>query len=332
MIESKNKYKLSLILFLGFLGVMVASCLTGRYPLSLFAIFELITGTISSQDRNMLLNVRIPRAVVSVFMGGSLGLAGGIFQKVFHSPLASPDILGIANGASLGAVLSIVYVGSSMFVTQIMSFIFGMISLCFIILISRVGKNTDSIFSMIVSGIILSSLTSSVVMYLKYTADPTRQLPAIEYWIMGGLYNLRNVHMKILIAVVLFVWVMLYVFRWRLTLLELQENELKTLGINVPFTRFFALFLATLLVSISVSMGGVIGFIGLISPYIARLLYKNFDTFGLVNSFLIGGILLGFSDMIARTIHESEIPVGIIVSVISAPILLFMMYRGYERR
>lgn len=322
---------LSLNLLIILCLVFLASCSVGRYPLSPFAFFELINNTISSQDKNVLLNIRIPRALVSVLMGGALGLAGGIFQKVFRSPLASPDILGIANGASLGAVISIVFVGTNMVATQMMAFSFGILSLFIIVFLCRFGHGFQKIFSMIVSGIILSSLSSAGVMFLKYTADPERKLPAIEYWIMGGLYNIRSFHVKSLIFIVCFVGIFLYLFRWKLTLVELDQEELKVLGINVEIMRFLLLFLGTLLVSISVSIGGVIGFIGLISPYMARLLTNKFNSWGLVNSFLIGGIILGFSDMIARSIHESEIPVGIIVSLISAPVLLYMMFKGYEK-
>lgn len=327
----KNKLNfLTISLFFMFLGVFLTSSIVGRYPLSPFAIFELINDTISQQDKNVLLNVRLPRAFVSVFMGGALALSGAIFQKIFHSTLASPDILGIANGASLGAVISIVCISNSMITTQIMSFTFGVISLFIIVFLSRVGHNSERIFSMIISGIILSSLSSSVIMFLKYTADPERKLPAIEYWLMGGLYNVRKFHVYSLALITIFVCLLLYIFRWRLTLLELDEQELKVLGINVQLTRFFMLFLATLLVSISVSIGGVIGFIGLIAPYIARMFSKNFNSWALANSFFIGGILLGISDMIARTIHESEIPVGIIVSIIASPVLLYMMHKGYN--
>lgn len=327
----KNKSNcLTISLFFLFLGVFITSSVVGRYPLSPIALFELLDGTISPQDKNVLLNVRLPRAFVSVFMGGALALAGGVFQKIFHSPLASPDILGIANGASLGAVISIVCIGTSMLATQIMAFLFGVISLFIIIFLSKIGNNSQKVFSMIVSGIILSSLSSSVIMFLKYTADPERKLPAIEYWLMGGLYNVRTFHVQSLAIIIVTVCFLLYIFRWKLTLLELDEQELKVIGVNVEATRFFMLFLATLLVSISVSIGGVIGFIGLIAPYTARLFSKNFNSWALVNSFLIGGILLGVSDMIARTIHESEIPVGIIVSIIASPVLLYMMHRGYE--
>ncbi len=320
----KNQEKILFVILLFMIVItFFLSCIVGRYPLPISSLYELLTGEISKSHQNVLCNLRIPRAIASILMGGSLGLAGAIFQKVFHSPLASPDILGIANGASLGAVLSIVFFTSSMWVTQIMAFFFGIGSLFIILFITQSAK-AHKLFAMIVAGVIVSSIASSVVMLLKYMADPERNLPAIEYWIMGGLYNIRTQHNTCLFFVVLVSGFLLYVFRWRFLLLSLEDTEIQLLGVSLEQTRYFFLFIGTLLVSVSVSIGGVIGFIGFMAPYIGRLLLRGEES-SLRNSFCIGGILLGFGDMIARTIHESEIPVGIIISIIATPFLFYML-------
>ena len=326
--ESSKKYnKILSLLCIGLVFSLLFSLFVGRYEIKLTDFFGLLTGNISESSKNVLLNIRVPRAIVALLSGGALGLSGSIFQKAFRNPLASPDIIGISSGASLGGAISIVFISTSLATTQILSFIFGILSLFLVILIANSNRD-NKIFSLVVSGVIINSLSSAFLMFIKYTADPEQKLPAVEYFLMGGLYNTRRHHIVYLGVIIVFCLVILQKFKWRFTVLSLDDDEILALGINPSKTRFFMLSLASLLVSTAVSICGVIGFIGLIAPYIARLLTEKLNKGNMRLSFIIGAIILSISDMIARTISSSEIPVGIIISIISTPILIFMLTKS----
>ncbi len=305
--------------------VFMWSCLSGRYQLSLFDIAHIIAGTYENETgRNLFFNIRLSRTVLVFLCGGSLALSGMVFQTIFKNPLVSPDVLGVANGCSVGAAAAIVFTDSAPFKMQLYPFLTGMLVVIFAITLSnRVRGNR--ILSMIISGIIASSVASSSVMAIKYVADPNKHLPAIEYWLMGGFHNASWGDVKMILPLLLAAAAVLYLLRFPIKILTLGDDEAQMLGLNVGIVRNTALLCATLLVSTVVSVAGVVSWVGLIAPHIIRLFAGEDFTANFVSSFLCGGILLLFSDTLSRSLFSVELPISILTSLIGAVFLLAIL-------
>ncbi len=273
-------------------------------------------------SQNIFWNVRLPRVVMAVLCGGALGTAGCVFQILFRNVLASPEIVGVSSGAGAGAAFAMVAMGhGSSFLVPLSAFAGGMAAVVLVMLMSRIQRGAG-MFGLVISGVVVGSICNAIIMLFKTIADPNRVLPSIEFWLMGGLYTVNRVQVLVMLAVTLGVMASLYVLRFRLTLMSLGDDDLITLGMKPYTLRLFFLGIATLLVAVAVSFCGVIGWIGLLAPYISRLRLKKASV-GM--SFLYGAILLLVADTLARSLTPAEIPVGIVVSLLGAPMLLYLL-------
>ena len=319
--EKKKSNALIYIMLFVLLGVTILALFSGRYSIN----FNTIR---TSEGFNIFYNVGMPRVIMSLMCGGALGVSGGIFQKVFKNDLASPDIIGISSGSSLGAVIAIVLFGSISYYIQLFAFLGGILSVVFVFIIANFNKE-NYIFSLIISGIVISALCTSVVMIFKYTADPYNKLPSIEFWLMGGLHNVKVQQMYFVLILYLILFFIIYKLRWSLQVISLSDDEIKSLGVNIFARRVIFIIIATFLVSTVVPNCGVIGWVGLIAPYIARLITKKW----IFMSFIIGSIILVISDTLARSITANEIPIGILISFLGAPFLIYLLVKrgsGYN--
>ena len=302
----------------------VISLSVGKYPLS---IDKLLSG--DEMHWRVFLSLRCSRTLVAVIGGLALGVSGYVFQTVFRNPLASPDIIGVSSGAAAGAAVAILFFSGAAAVT--LSAFGGALAAVLLALglsaLDRNGKHQ----TIVLAGIAVHALAQTVLMALKLTADPEQELAAIEYWIMGSLNRISASAMggNLLLCVICIA--IMFLLHRQILLLSAEEGEARMLGVPVKQLRLLVLLTGTLAVSAVVSLTGLISFVGLVAPHIARLLNKNNRPGTMLLSASVGGILLCAADIPARSVSASELPVSIFTSLIGAPFLVVLIVRGRRK-
>lgn len=302
----------------------VAGLFVGKYPLSMQ---QLLAG--DAMQWRVFLTLRCSRTLVGVIGGFALGVSGFVYQTVFGNPLASPDIIGVSSGASAGAAAGILFLSSAAAVTA-SAFAGALLAVVLALTLSSLNRSGKS-STIVLVGIAVHSLAQTVLMCLKLTADPERELASIEYWMMGSL-NGVSVHSISgnLILCVLCMGVLFLLHR-QIILLSAEEGEARMLGVRVVQLRLLVLMVATLSVSSVVSLTGLISFVGLLAPHGARLLTGQNRMGTMLLGGLLGGILLCGADILARSVASTELPVSIFTSVLGAPFLIFLIVQGRQR-
>lgn len=316
---------LSAIQVLLLIVVLVWSVITGQYPLTLKSLLSGDTMSIMVFKR-----LRLPRALMGVIGGFGLSISGYIYQLIFKNPLASPDIVGVSSGASAGAALAIVAVSASVPVISISAFIGAVTALIITLLTAYLVPGRNS-YTIVLAGIAIHSVAQTILMFLKLAADPEKQLASIEYWIMGSLNGISRDSLAIPFLTTLAGFIIIAMLYRQVLILSTSEEEAVSLGVNVTILRFIILMLATLVVSSIICVTGLISFIGLIAPHIARLLTKRNDIFTYITSGLTGAILLTLADILARSVSTSELPVSIFTSLLGAPLLIILLIRANKK-
>jgi iron complex transport system permease protein len=307
------------------LAVLVWSVITGQYPLTLKGLLSGDTMSIMVFKR-----LRLPRALMGVIGGFGLSISGYIYQLIFKNPLASPDIVGVSSGASAGAALAIVAVSASVPVISISAFIGAVTALIITLLTAYLVPGRNS-YTIVLAGIAIHSVAQTILMFLKLAADPEKQLASIEYWIMGSLNGISRDSLAIPFLTTLAGFIIMAMLYRQVLILSTSEEEAVSLGVNVAILRFIILMLATLIVSSIICVTGLISFIGLIAPHIARLLTKRNDIFTYITSGFTGAILLTLADILARSVSSSELPVSIFTSLLGAPLLIILLIRANKK-
>jgi iron complex transport system permease protein len=263
---------------------------------------------------------------MAVLGGFSLGVAGYVYQTVFKNPLAAPDIIGVSSGASVGAAFGILFLSGAGVSLTLTAFVGGMLAVVLVLMLSALApeKSTSSI---VLAGIAIHALAQTLLMILKLTADPEKQLASIEYWIMGSLNAITLSKLPVPCAISLVSVVCIVLLHRHILLLSLEDDEAALLGVPVQAMRLVILLLATLLVASVVSVTGLISFIGLLAPHIARMLLRDNRLPTLLLSGLTGSLLLCCADMLARSVASSELPVSIFTSLLGAPFLIYLLLR-----
>ncbi len=328
--EQKIKIKFVFLILLPII-VFVISLSVGRYPVSIDSLFQALWKQQTAQEMSTgelaLLHVRLPRNVVALIVGASLSVSGAVYQGLFKNPIVSPDLLGTSTGASFGAALAIL-LGLNVAGIQSVSFLFGIIAVILVYLMSKlVGRRNHSIVNLILCGMLVSSIFNALVSFLKFIADTDTKLPAITFWLMGSLSGVTVRDLKIF-WIFLPICIILMITRWKINILSLGDEEAKMLGVHVTFYRWLLIACATLLTSLSVSISGNIGWIGLIVPHLARFTVGSNYEKVIPASMLIGSAFLLAVDTMARMILTVEIPLGIITSLIGAPFFFFLLLRS----
>lgn len=307
----------------------------GRYQISPSDFFQTIYYGIMSPDQiqdsnmlNIIVNVRLPRILMAPLVGCCLAAAGVSYQGIFQNPMASPDFLGASSGAALGAALAIILRMGSAGIT-LLAFVFGIGTVLLVMFVSSRAPG-NRVSSLILAGVIISSLCSSGTSFIKLVADPNEQLPAITYWLMGSISDTRLPdvwHAAIPMAVGL---VPLLLLRWRMNLLTLGDEEATSMGINVQKVRVVVILCSTLVTAAAVSFSGVIGWIGLVIPHFARRVVGNNYKRLFPATMLMGGIFLLVVDDVSRNLLQTEIPLGILTAIIGAPFFVYLITRKEE--
>ena len=330
MFKNTSNYRnkiilLSVIQVLLLIVVLVWSVITGQYPLTLKSLLSGDTMSIMVFKR-----LRLPRALMGVIGGFGLSISGYIYQLIFKNPLASPDIVGVSSGASAGAALAIVAVSASIPVISISAFIGAVTALIITLLTAYLVPGRNS-YTIVLAGIAIHSVAQTILMFLKLAADPEKQLASIEYWIMGSLNGISRDSLAIPFLTTLTGFIIMALLYRQILILSTSEEEAVSLGVHVTSLRFIILMLATLVVSSIICVTGLISFIGLIAPHIARLLTKRNDIFTYITSGFTGAILLTLADILARSVSSSELPVSIFTSLLGAPLLIILLIRANKK-
>lgn len=300
------------------------SLLTGKYPLSLES---LLAG--NARHLRVFLTLRLPRSILAVLGGFALGTAGCVFQTVFRNPLAAPDMIGVTSGASAGAAFAILFLPLGAVSVTLAAFAGGILAVVTALALASLahghGRGNADI---VLAGIAVHSVAQTLLMALKLTADPERQLASIEYWIMGSLSGVTLAQIPFYCLICCAGLAAVFLLHRQILLLSVEESEARMLGVSTGSLRFLVLLLATLTVSSVIGITGVISFVGLLAPHTARLLTRDNRLPTLTLSGLLGGLLLTAADILARSTASSELPVSIFTSLLGAPFLLFLIISG----
>lgn len=310
-------------------AIILVSLSIGRYPLKILDIISFIfTG--KSSDSNVavvLMNVRLPRITAAIVAGAALSVAGAAYQGMFRNPMVSPDILGVSSGAGFGASLAIL-LSLNIIGIQILSFTFGLAAVFLSYSISKsIGKSHDKTLMLVLSGMVVGTLFTSLISLMKFLAETDTKLPAITFWLMGSLAGVNTSDLKVVVPVVLAGIIPLLLLGWRLNVLSFGEEEAMSLGLNTERFRFIIILCASLITASVISITGHIGWVGLIIPHLARNIIGPDNKYLIPFSFLIGSSFLLLVDDLARSISSLEIPLGIITSIIGAPFFLIFLKR-----
>jgi iron complex transport system permease protein len=311
-------------------GVVLAFTL-GRYPVSLTDLLEVLTSRlaghasrVSPAAQDVVLMVRGPRVVAAILVGAALAVSGTAFQGLFRNPLVSPDILGASSGAALGAVLGI-YFSFGVIAIEAFAFAGGIAAVAAVYAIGSAVQTRDPILVLVLTGVVIGALLGSGVGLIKYLADPYNQLPAMTFWLLGSLAATNAGDLLPMFLPIAIGTVTLTVLRWRMNVMSLPDEEARALGVPTGLLRAIIIAAATLVTSASVAAAGVIGWVGLVVPHLARTLVGPDFARLLPAAAILGGGFLLVIDTIARTAAPIEIPLGILTAFVGTPFFIWLL-------
>ncbi|MGH6904470.1 MAG: FecCD family ABC transporter permease [Geminicoccaceae bacterium] len=322
------------VLAVGLLILAVVAAFVGPYPISLsdasravlYRLLGEIPPTAATLD-TVLFFVRLPRVAAAMLVGAALAAAGAAYQGLFRNPLVSPDILGVSAGAGLGAVLGI-FLSLPVVGIQLLAFVIGLGTVGLVLLIAASVRGREPVLVLVLAGVVVGALAGSVISLLKVLADPYDQLPAITFWLLGSLAAIKLEDLSTTVPVAAVGLVPLALLRWRINVLSLGDEEARALGVNAGRLRIVVIAAATLMTASVVAIAGIIGWVGLIMPHMARMLVgPNFDRL-LPAAMILGAGYLLLVETLARSIAAVETPIGILTAFVGAPVFLWLLARG----
>jgi iron complex transport system permease protein len=335
--ETKNESGTVRLIVFGTIGLIALALLSmaiGKYALSPASILNvLVSGLTGNMDgidpiqQTVIWNVRLPRVAAAILIGAALASAGATYQGLFRNPLVSPDILGVSAGASLGAVLAI-FLDQPVVVIQISSFCGGLLAVGAVYAVGTAIRDRDPVLTLVLAGVAIGAVVGAGISLIKILADPYNQLPAITYWLLGSLTAVTRADVLSILPATLIGLTPLILLRWRMNVMTLGDEEAQTLGVDTRITRTALIAGATLITAASVSIAGIVGWIGLVIPHIARLLVGPDFRKLLPASILLGGAYMLVVDTLARSVAAIEIPLGILTAVVGAPFFLWLLASG----
>jgi len=309
----------------------------GRFAVSLAQLGRLAWSLATAQASGLPLNVetvvwqiRGPRVLAAVAVGAALSVAGTAFQGLFRNPLVSPDILGASAGAALGAVLGILF-SLGIFGIQAAAFAGGLAAVALVYLLGASMRHGDPVLMLLLTGVVVGSLLGAGIGLVKYLADPYNQLPAMTFWLLGSLAGIAASDLAPLVAPVLAGTAVLLALRWQLNVMSLPDEEARSLGARTRVLRLAIVAAATLVTAASVAAAGVVGWVGLVVPHLARLLVGPSFARLLPTAAVLGGGLLLIIDTLARTLAPVEIPLGILTAVVGTPFFIALLRSAQQR-
>jgi iron complex transport system permease protein len=312
---------------------ILVSFAIGQYSVSpaelIKGVIRHIQGAVTSDTLSLdkvIFNIRTPRILLVVLVGAALASSGAAFQSMFRNPLVAPDLLGASSGASFGACLGLL-LGLPVVVTQLLAFVFGLLAVGIAVFLNRMVKY-DRLLGLVLGGILVSTLFESFTSIVKLCADTDNKLPSITYWLMGSFSGTNQRDLVVAVIPIACGLVLLLIERWHLNVLAMGEDEARSLGVNVRRTRLVIIVAATLLASVSVAVSGVIGWVGLVIPHLARAMVGQDNGKLIPTSMLLGAIYLLVVDDVARCLLSVEIPIGILTAIIGVPFFAIVFHHN----
>ncbi|MTK13780.1 MAG: iron ABC transporter permease [Clostridiaceae bacterium] len=335
-IKSPNVYTFKIFgLVIILIVIIITSFQLGKYPISTKDLLAILVSKLypvnhfwTDQMEAILFNVRLPRIILACLVGCCLSAAGAAYQGIFQNPMASPEVLGASAGAGFGAALAILCYGNSQMII-VSAFCFGLISIALVYFIGKRAKG-NNILSLILSGIMVSALFKAGTSYIKLVADTNDQLPLITYWLIGSLAGAKMSQVQFVIIPMAVGVIILFLLKWQLNVLTMGDDEARTIGVNAKRIRLIILIFATMVTAASVSVSGMIEWVGLIIPHLARKIVGNNYKHLMPASMILGAIFLLLVDDVSRNLIASEIPLGILTAFIGAPFFIYLITRKEE--
>jgi iron complex transport system permease protein len=327
-----TRWKMAALVSLPVLAFILSFPL-GRYPIPLDQLVTIIAAKVfpiahtwPDSLETVVFNVRLPRIVAAMLVGGALSTAGASYQGMFKNPLVSPDILGASAGAGFGAALAILF-SFGILGIQAMAFVFGLGAVFLAYTISQKIRH-DPVLVLVLAGILIGTLFTSGTSLVKFSVDTYQKLPQITFWLMGSLAATAPRDVYVAIGPVLVGLVPLYLLRWRLNVLAQPEEEARSLGLDTGRIRLIVIVASTLATAAAVAISGLVGWVGLVIPHLARMIVgPNYKAL-IPASLILGSTYLLLVDDLARVVGTVEIPLGILTSMIGAPFFLFLLLRA----
>ena len=320
-------------------GIVAVAFTVGRYPIAVTDLLRVVWTWLGGAPHGLdptldtvVLQVRGPRVIAALLVGAALAAAGAAYQNLFRNPLVSPDILGVSAGAAVGAVLGI-FLSLGIVMIQSMALAGGLAAVALVYAVAKSVRGHDPLLVLVLVGVVLGSLLGACVALMKYLADPYNQLPAITFWLLGSLAAVTPRDLWLAAPLLLAGLLPLWLLRWRINVLSLDDEEARALGVATGRIRLAVIVGATLMTSAAVAIAGVVGWIGLVIPHFARLLTGPDFSRLLPVSVLLGAGFLVAVDTLARSIGDIEIPLGVLTAFIGTPLFLWQLVtarRGWQ--
>ena len=328
------------VLAAAFLLLFFASFLLGRFAVAPGTLFRILWDALrewvcklfgaevpgelySGQEKAVVLNIRLPRVALSALVGAGLSVAGTAYQGMFRNPMVSPDILGASNGAGFGAALGIL-LSFNYFGVTVSAFVCGVGAVALAWCISRASRMNGTL-AMVLAGIVVGSLFSAGTSFIKLVADTEQQLPAITYWLMGSMSRANYKNLVMGIPFIVIGIIIIFALRWRLNILSFNEDEARSLGVNVKILRVAFILASSMITASCVSMCGQVGWVGLLVPHISRMMRGNNNCKVIPVSISLGAFFMIVMDTFARSATASEIPISILTAIIGAPVFIVLL-------
>ncbi len=343
LLDRKVEPWIKIAIGIALLGIVLVSFALGRYPISPVELISTLGGLannaladfaahfgvaiphveVNQQMATALMNIRLPRILVVMLVGAALAVAGASYQGMFKNPLVSPDILGASAGASFGACLALLFDMSNSMV-QLFAFIGAMVAVGGAVWMNKMVNKYDALLGLVLGGMLVTTLFQSFTSLVKFMADANDKLPAITFWFMGSFSRINQADLAVIVAPMLAGFVLLILERWKLNVLSFGEEEARSLGVNTGRVRLIVIFASTLIVACSVAVAGIVGWVGLVIPHLARsIVGPNYKVLLPTSMFIGAGYLLIVDDL-CRLMASTEIPIGILTAIIGVPFFIFI--------
>lgn len=331
-----NKNLLMIGLTLLAVSIIGGSLFIGRFFIPMDAVCQIfwakLTFNVSALPptySSVVLDIRLPRALLGALVGAALAASGAAFQSLFHNPLVSPGILGVTAGAGFGAALSIVLFNSTEY-TYVFAFVFGVLAVMLSYVIGRIYDTTTTI-TLVLGGVVVSAMFSALLSMLKFIADPYNQLPTIVFWLMGSLAAARPETVLSGGLPMAAGMLGLILMRWRINILSMGDKEAGALGVNVKLHKSLVIFFATMATAGAVCVSGIVGWVGLVIPHVGRMLVGNDNRYLMPVAMSLGACFLVAVDILARSVSSSELPLGIITALVGGPFFVYLLKKTKGR-
>ena len=312
--------------------VFYVSLFVGRYSADPWTVLLILLSKVFPITHNwsltaevIVIQIRLPRAILAMFVGAGLSISGAAYQGMFRNPLVSPDILGVSAAAGFGATLAIL-LSANIWELQLVAFAFGVLGVTLTYFIARIYKTTPTLM-LVLAGVVVAAFFGALVAGAKLIADPVSKLPAITYWLLGSFNRATYKSLYTVVPIIILGSIGLQLVSWRLNVLSMGDDEARSMGVKTESLKFFIIACTTLITASAVSVSGIVGWVGLVIPHVGRMIVGPNHRWLLPTSMALGAVFLLVVDDIARTATPLDIPIGILTGLIGAPFFAYLLRR-----